>query len=271
LNPIAGTISPKEIAERFFGKAFDSLGKDKQFADKKIPIAEVPIIEESINKDVGKWKNIDSQVRDDLEKVFNREAYPKLKGLVLTHSTDGVSYLNLAVQAQIKDLGGYPIAPVDLAALAELIILLNLSNDESEDTNLTFTPGLTLPGTGFILSRIHEHAKRFSSEISLKTLPFFHLSNYSDINKKCLFFSKRLSIAGRDLPVVFDFFSGEYMITGFKHVITTSECYSEFLLTKFGASDDVTVKRKLLTSDDVTKKSLKDNYVAPTIGNKVIY
>ena len=40
---------------------------------------------------------------------------------------------------------------------------------------------------------------------------------------------------GRKLTFYFnsiDFFSGEYRIIGFKHVITTRECYSEFLLNK---------------------------------------
>jgi hypothetical protein len=51
--------------------------------------------------------------------------------------------------------------------------------------------------------------------------------------------------------MVFDFFSGEYVITGYRHVMTTGECYSEFLLNKMGTSDDMNVTKKLKTADQI--------------------
>lgn len=261
INPLPGTRTPLEIAKDFFSKGFKFLGEDKNLALKKIPTSQVSITEGTLAKGT-KWTDLDSEltsrfiVDDGGANVPNGTPITitnKLKGLVLSHSNEGVSYLNLAIQSEIKEVGYY-VKPVDLAAVSELIILLNLSDDEAEDTSLSIVPGITMPGTGFILSRIHEATKRFSTEMSLKTLPFFHMSGFYDINKRCAFFSKRNQFMGRSLDnITFDFFSGEYLITGFRHVITTGECYSEFLLTKFGTQDDMNVTRKLKTAQQIKK------------------
>jgi hypothetical protein len=257
ISPVPGTRTPIEIAKDFFTKAFKQLGENKDLALKKIEASQIPLLEEA-TKDVTKWGKIDPTLVDQLQTALNpkdtvesRYGAPKLGGLVLTHSNEGVSYLNLAIQSEIKQLGGY-VNVAYLAAVSELIVLLNLSDGESEDTTLNIVPGLTMPGTGFILSRIHEYSKRHSTEISIKTLPFFHISGFYDINKRCAFFSKRNQFMGKSAnEMVFDFFSGEYVITGYRHVMTTGECYSEFLLNKMGTSDDMNVTKKLKTADQI--------------------
>ena len=69
-------------------------------------------------------------------------------------------------------------------------------------------------------------------QVSIKTLPFFYLSNYRVIGQPSLLYSKKVNISNYVNQSIFDFFSGNYTILGFKHVITTKECYSEFILTK---------------------------------------
>jgi hypothetical protein len=141
--------------------------------------------------------------------------------------------LQVYLRDNVKGISGE-----DLAAVAEFLILLNASNNDNNMGSISFSPGLNLPGNKFILSRITEYVKRFAVEMTIKTLPFFNLSELRTINKPALFFSKRISPLNTPVDQ-FDFFSGEYRITGFRHVITTSECFSEFMLTKYGASDDL--------------------------------
>jgi hypothetical protein len=79
--------------------------------------------------------------------------------------------------------------------------------------------------------------------LTIRTLPFFHLSNINTITgKTCILISKRM--VNQVSPVnpqlenidnTLDFFSGVYNIVGAKHIITTSECYSEFIIMKLKA------------------------------------
>lgn len=244
-----------ELSKSYFGEAMGSLGKNIDEVDpeliQKISLDDSKNIQEAIK--TGKFYDEDSKAEGSKSKWESNEAYSKiskgfnktnkdlaetLKGLVMSHSSEGVSILNLVIQHKLK--GSLPeVRETDLAALSELIILLNVSENAGSRAAVEVIPGVNMPGTGFILSRLHEYGKKFSTSITLKTLPFFHLSNFNTINKKCMFLSKRIQTIGRATrDVVFDFFSGEYVILGFKHVITTSQCYSEFLLSKVGTSDE---------------------------------
>lgn len=73
-------------------------------------------------------------------------------------------------------------------------------------------------------------------KLSIKTLPFFHLSSFRLVNfKPCFVFSKQvtpININSLDNSPKLDFFSGVYNIAAFKHVINTKECYSQFMLLK---------------------------------------
>lgn len=86
-----------------------------------------------------------------------------------------------------------------------------------------------------IAAELFNHLNRYGYKINIKTLPFFHLSSFRAMTyKPCYLFSKKVLLnsdktrltTGNDL----DFFSGAYNIAAFKHVISTRECYSEFLL-----------------------------------------
>lgn len=73
-------------------------------------------------------------------------------------------------------------------------------------------------------------------KLNIKTLPFFHLSSFRLVNfKPCFVFSKQVTpvnINATDNSAKLDFFSGLYNIAAFKHVISTRECYSQFMLYK---------------------------------------
>jgi len=162
--------------------------------------------------------------------------YEKLP-LILTQNSENVSYLNLSLQRTLYDTYGSKLDKNELNAMAELIILLNVVNEKNGGNTISFIPGITLPSNNFILARLNEYQHRYAVNLTLKTLPFFNLTDTRTLNKPCIFYSKRISVLNND-SVSFDFFSGEYRIVGFKHVINTQECYSEFMLIKYGASDE---------------------------------
>jgi hypothetical protein len=192
----------------------------------------------------------------DKEKAQNEFAYNKtnelMKGLVINQSSkEEISLVELNIRFLINQT--YKLQPADLSLLSKLIILFNRVDNET-DSALLLTPGLYTPGESSILARAYEYSKRLAVEISIKTLPFFYLSNFDTMSKKCVFLSKRNSVIGTTPVDTFDFFSGEYMITGFRHIISTSECYSEFLLNKFGTSDDGPRPRRYDTAVNVEYK-----------------
>jgi len=192
----------------------------------------------------------------DKEKALGEFAYNKtnelMKGLVINQSSkEEISLVELNIRFLINQT--YKLQPADLSLLSKLIILFNRVDNET-DSALLLTPGLYTPGESSILARAYEYSKRLAVEISIKTLPFFYLSNFDTMSKKCVFLSKRNSVIGTTPVDTFDFFSGEYMITGFRHIISTSECYSEFLLNKFGTSDDGPRPRRYDTAVNVEYK-----------------
>jgi hypothetical protein len=76
--------------------------------------------------------------------------------------------------------------------------------------------------------------------VTIRTLPFFHLSNNRTIGGKTAILLSKRTISQvspvnpqlENLENSLDFFSGVYNIIGAKHVITTSDCYSEFVMQK---------------------------------------
>lgn len=118
-----------------------------------------------------------------------------------------------------------------------------LKSDIPESKYLTITPKqFSIPQTA-LLGELMKFASRQMYKISLKTLPFFHLSNFRQMNlKPCFLFSRKMYAikSNRDQSLIdYDFFNGAYNITGFKHTITTKDAYSQFLLQKIttAASD----------------------------------
>lgn len=157
-----------------------------------------------------------------------------LKNIIFSNSQENITVLNALLQFEI--LGKHKSIPKqDVMPLADLIILMNASKVDSGISQVEILPGLYLPNQNFILGKITEYAMRYFIEISIKTLPFFYLSNYRVISQPALLYSKKVNISNYNNDKIFDFFSGDYRIFGFKHVITTKECYSEFILSKANA------------------------------------
>ena len=93
-----------------------------------------------------------------------------------------------------------------------------------------------LPGNpNNILANMSEDLFRKALQMSITTLPTFHLSRLATLNTQCLVFAQDQSIKQTrhyKKLVINKFFSGLYKIMGFKHVITTSAATSEFKLVK---------------------------------------
>lgn len=95
-------------------------------------------------------------------------------------------------------------------------------------------------------ARLFAHLyEKMSASISVRTVPFFWIAGLRAIKKQAIVLSKKVPpIAGpinpavQDVTELFDFFSGIFNIVGVKHVINTSECYSEFVLSRTGLTPD---------------------------------
>lgn len=151
--------------------------------------------------------------------------------------TNGVSFyrgLGLSQNTQMKIF--------QVALLLSKMFEINLpdtrwdANNNYNYTGMTFKPILFgLPAEN-IAAEIFKYQMMNAYVVTIKTLPFFHLCNYRTMALKPAFlFSKKLKTASH-MPSnpkdELDVFSGHYNIEGFRHVITTKECYSEFIMKK---------------------------------------
>jgi len=93
-----------------------------------------------------------------------------------------------------------------------------------------------LPGNpNSILADQAEDMYRKALQMSITTLPTFHISKVASINGPCIVFAQDQDIAQVVRPsrgLMNKFFSGLYKIMGFKHTITTTAASSEFKLVK---------------------------------------
>jgi hypothetical protein len=246
------TNNPIEIANEYFNNGINALPEEiKKIKLTRLSNEDITKLDEfKKEKSYEKWDVIPPQLKSALLSIFpigliggspnGGVALPGLEGLSFSQNSENVSYLNLSIQNLLRK--DNLVKEEDLAAVSELIILLNDSAQTNDLGGVNIVPGLRMPGMNSILSRVHEYSKRNSIELSIKTLPFFHLSDMRTLNTLAIFYSKRIISTGTELTEALDFFSGNYTIVGFRHVITTSECYSEFMLSKFGASDDLILK-----------------------------
>jgi hypothetical protein len=77
-----------------------------------------------------------------------------------------------------------------------------------------------------------EDLMKASFRVTVKCLPYFWVSKISDIGKPCLFVCYNPQIFGANKQVeTLDFFlTNQYIINGFRHVISTGGVYSEFMI-----------------------------------------
>jgi len=93
-----------------------------------------------------------------------------------------------------------------------------------------------LPGNpNDIIADLSERMFRDGLQMSITTLPTFHLSKIASINTACIVFAQDQPITQTQIPrtdLLNKFFSGLYKIIGFKHVIDSKSATSEFRLVK---------------------------------------
>jgi hypothetical protein len=149
----------------------------------------------------------------------------------VSYSYDNTSYLALAYQAPLKKIKPN-LKPGDLKNAADLLVLINQYElaKSKNSRGLELYPGVNGPTQAAIHSKIMDYMARQAFKVSIKTLPFFHLSNLFTIGRPAYFYSKKMSIMNTDITDEMDFFSGLYKISSFKHMISTDQVFSEFTL-----------------------------------------
>jgi hypothetical protein len=165
-----------------------------------------------------------------------------LPPIIFSEEVGNISLLNKLIQ---RTLGAKTIGtetrytPDELIRLSELAVVLNEST--FGDERLTLSPGVNQPNDNFIIRSIYDYMLKYSYTVTLKTLPFFHLSNLSTITKPSFLKSFRLPLMGAESSRFDDNedpFNGLYIILGFRHTISNAECSSEFYLQRnFGGKD----------------------------------
>lgn len=112
----------------------------------------------------------------------------------------------------------------------------------SKPNSVIFKPKNLGLGQDNIAAELWKNTTNQAYKLSIKTLPFFHLSSFRTmVMKPCFVFSKKVKvIKSKTENNELDFFSGAYNITAFRHVINTKECYSQFLLVKSVGSNFLT-------------------------------
>ena len=96
-----------------------------------------------------------------------------------------------------------------------------------------------------VMTNFMEDMYRKALQMTITTLPSFHLSNNWDLNSPCLVYAQDAPISQTTNPkrtLMNNFFSGQYRILGYSHKITTSKSESTFKLAKnvisYGDSTD---------------------------------
>jgi len=116
-----------------------------------------------------------------------------------------------------------------------------------------------LPGNPHSLTvDMMEDLYRKALQMSIKTLPTFHLSKVATVNSPCIVFAQDASIKQsrkNKRTLMNTFFSGLYKIMGFKHTISGNSVQSEFKLVKnamkMGQEDELEVRQRLAKEDFV--------------------
>jgi len=73
--------------------------------------------------------------------------------------------------------------------------------------------------------------KRSFFKVTIRTIPFFHISSLTNLGRKCKITSNLMSIIG-GTNYTESFLNSQYRIIGFNHVMTDRDMYSEFTLVK---------------------------------------
>ena len=108
-----------------------------------------------------------------------------------------------------------------------------------------------------------EQLARSALQMSIKTLPTFHLSNMSVLTSLCLVLAQDMPVGlanAKDRSLLNHFFSGLYKIVGAKHVISAGDAYSQFKLVKnvINTTSEPTETDKELQLKEITSEGIKE-------------
>ena len=111
-----------------------------------------------------------------------------------------------------------------------------------------------LPGNPFSITvDMMEQLYRKALQMTIKTLPTFHLSHAATISSPCIVFAQDAPIKKSQKntrTLMNTFFSGLYKIMGFRHTIKGGNVHSEFRLTKnslnMGSEDVLDIRKKIV-------------------------
>lgn len=103
-------------------------------------------------------------------------------------------------------------------------------------------------------SSIVENLNRLSYNVSIKTLPFFHISTLPVGQKLALLVASENKVVGANNLGTGAFYTGLYRILGFRHFLGEGELYSEFSLMRENTSVSENTINSALVVEDLTKK-----------------
>lgn len=165
------------------------------------------------------------------------------KAATETLKRENVTYLDLLYQQQLaKKYPHYSAQQIQEATMVMRGIQQGIyAHKETYKIipPIKYVPAVIGPHADGVRQKIQRYMTSQAFKLSLRTLPFFHLSSLRVIGSYCVFYSRRPTIHGvigaKEIP---DYISGAYYINKVKHVISLNECYSEFELTKFLTPED---------------------------------
>ena len=189
---------------------------------------------------------------DAIGYIINRQ-----KALGLGDEAKNQIISEVAAKYQLSNLVANPEEALALAAAAyeEKLATQNSSIIKIEQ----LMPGNPLTTT----AEFTEQLARSALQMSIKTLPTFHLSNMSVLTSLCLVLAQDMPIGlanAKDRSLLNHFFSGLYKIVGAKHVISAGDAYSQFKLVKnvINTTSEPTETDKELQLKEITSEGIKE-------------
>jgi len=162
-------------------------------------------------------------------------AYMRTKGFSMGLGDDNKKQIINLLAAKISPELAKEMEVDSSEAAADSIAAL-LEDEEKTNLKGLILVDQELPGNpNSILADLSEDLYRKALQMSITTLPTFHISRPASLSSPCIVFAQDQPITQSvrlERNLMNKFFSGLYKIMGFKHTITTSAASSEFKLVK---------------------------------------
>lgn len=196
-----------------------------------------------------------SEVNKDLAKFKPYIVKKDQSSLTYTH----LAYLNVLID--LKSAGSLKnVDPEELLGLAQFLDAREKLSKSQGSPGVILAPREGSGGKYAILGKVIQYMEKASLVVKIKTLPFLHLSGYKVLGMPAILISKKQNLITpsnnlsyqeniEDNKSIIDFYSGTYVILGWRHVINLTEAYSEFSLQKDPRSlDDASTKNNITAS-----------------------